>query len=123
MKTVKSLVASIKTYGLGAVIFASAMTQAHAQSRDIAGMAGSVQTAGSALGGAAWTLIAVVGFVTTAAGLHKMVKAKENREGLGLGLGMTIGGAIMTALPLLIGAFSQTGFGQDASGLERINVD
>lgn len=123
MKTWKSLVASVKTYGIGAVIFASAMTQAHAQSRDIAAIAESVDETGGALGSAAWTMIALVGFVTTAVGVFKMVKAKENREGLGLGLGMTIGGAVMAALPFLIGAFSQTGFGEGASGLDRINVD
>ena len=63
MKTWKSLVASVKTYGIGAVIFASAMTQAHAQSRDIAAIAESVDETGGALGSAAWTMIALVGFV------------------------------------------------------------
>ncbi|XAI97064.1 hypothetical protein [Dolichospermum phage Dfl-JY45] len=122
MKTVKSLVASIKTYGLGAVIFAAAMSQASAQ-RDVADIAQSVDETGGALGSAAWTMIALVGFVTTGVGVFKMIKAKENREGMGMGLGMTIGGAVMAALPFLIGAFSQTGFGEGASGLDRINVD
>jgi hypothetical protein len=122
MKTVASLLGNIKTYGLGAVIFAAAVSDAYAQ-RTVADVAASVGETGGALGSAAWTLIALVGFIMTAGGIIKVVKAKENREGVGMGIGMTIGGSMMLALPFLIGAFSQTGFSQDASGLERINVN
>jgi len=121
MNTVSSLVADVRKFGIGAVAFAALVTEVEAQ--DVSAMAGRVEETGSALGAAGWTLLAFVGFITSGIGVFKMIKAKENREGIGQGLGMAIGGAVMTSLPFLIGAFSQTGFAEDASGLDRIGVD
>lgn len=121
MKTVSSVVADVKKFGVGAVAFAALVSASEAQ--DVSAIANRVEETGTALGTAAWTLLALVGFVTSGVGVFKVIKAKENREGIGMGLGMAIGGAVMTALPFLIGAFSQTGFAEDASGLDRIGVE
>lgn len=120
----KEFVGNIKKYGVTATILAMVVAgPAGAQSRDVAAIAGSVDSTGGALGSMMYTLIVLAGFSVAGIGVWKMIHAKKTNEPMGLGLGMAIGGSIMASIPLLIGAFSQTGFGQEASGLDRINVD
>lgn len=75
-------------------------------------------------GGLARAAFALVGLVLAGVGVIKIINAKKTNEPLGLGIGMTMGGAVLLALPILIQLTSQTAVQDDASGgLDAIGVD
>lgn len=72
------------------------------------------------------SILYFMGFAGAGTGVWKIMQArKQQGQGMGEGIGLTVGGAVLASLPELVGTLSSTTFGSDAStgGLNRLDVN
>ncbi len=100
------------------VLFAIAPDLAIAQD-SLGDAANSMRGETTSFGRLAVGVFALVGVVIAGIGIIKLINAKKNNEPIGAAIGMVLGGAVLTALLVVIGLTTQTTVQKDPQGIEE----